>query len=109
MLSCPHTRFGRKLASQLLLYNPEEGRASPHLIRIEELVGKSRFLQKRLSWKVVYQELAVCLLLQELLQGALANQVFSISANQKSLLLRHCPTYHIGTLQWLAENLPPFP
>ena len=49
MLSCPHTRFGRKLASQLLLYNPEEGRASPHLIRIEELVGKSCFLWKSLS------------------------------------------------------------
>ena len=49
MLSCPHMRFGRKLASQLLLHNPEEGRASPHPIRIEELVGKSRFLWKGLS------------------------------------------------------------
>lgn len=55
MLSCPHMRFSRKLASQLLLHNPEEGTASPHPIKIEELVGKSRFLWKSLSWKVVYQ------------------------------------------------------
>ena len=33
---------------------------------------------------------------QDLLQGALANQVFNISANQKSLPLSHCPTYHFG-------------
>ena len=89
MLSCPHTRFSRKLASQLLLHNPEEGRASPHPIRIAELVGKSRFLWKSLSWKVVYQRLALCLALKEFLQEALANQVFSVSANQKSLLLSH--------------------
>lgn len=63
---------------------PEEGRASLHPVRIEELVGKSRFLQKSLSWKVVYQDLAVCLPLQELLQGALANQVFSILPTRRA-------------------------
>lgn len=89
MLSCPHMRFSRKLASQLLLHNPEEGTASPHPIKIEELVGKSRFLWKSLSWKVVYQRLSLCLALKEFLQETLANQVFSVSANQKSLLLSH--------------------
>lgn len=37
----------------------------------------------------MYQRLAVCLALKEFLQEALANQVFSKSANQKSLLLSH--------------------
>ena len=82
----------RPRASQLLLCSPKERRASLHPIRIEELVDKLCFLQKSLSWKVVYQGLAVCLPLQELLLGTLANQVFNISANQKNLLLSHSPT-----------------
>ena len=88
---------------------PEEGKASLHPMRIEELVGESRFLQKSLSWKVVYQDLAVCLPLQELLQGALANQVFSISANQKSLLLRHCPTYISALFNGWQKTCHPSP
>ena len=55
---------------------------------MQEPVDRSCFLQKSLSCKAVYQGLAVFPPDSEIfLQEVLANQVFSISANQERFLL----------------------